>query len=152
MHAVADDFQHQRIIQQPGADHADFAMVERSHGVAEMGEMPEAGGFRLEDPRGGGRGVGGGSDDADFRGLADQLVRTIHFGGQRDDPDWGDVMEPLKFAEIRRSDEFRVLGSGVFPVDERPLDMQAGGAADSPARPCRRRSSRRFPSAFLPVG
>ena len=130
MDRVANQFDHEAVVQQTGADDADFPVVQRRHGVAKMGEVGEAGGLRRKHLRGGGRGVGGGTGDAELLGPADDFERPRHVRREGNDQRFGNRVNGLQLAEVGRSDELRVLRAGVFLIDERTFHMQAGGLAE----------------------
>lgn len=130
MDGVADEFEEEVVIEEACSDDADFAVVERGHGVAEVGEVAEAGEFGLLDLCGGGGGVCGGAGDAVGGGLFDEGEGTGHVGCEGEDEGGEDLMEAVEFFEVRRADVFGVLCAGVFGVDEGSFDVEAGGAAE----------------------
>ena len=120
---VADHFDVGLVVVEACADHADFAVVELRHLVAEMRQAGEA--FRLAGLvlLHGGRGVAAGRDDAGLHKLRGERDGAFRLDGVGDDGDFGDGIETFDFFEIRLAEIGGILGADAVRIDVGAFQM-----------------------------
>ena len=122
---VADHLDVGLVVIEARADHADFAVVELRHLVAEMRQAAEA--LRLAGLvlLHGGRRVAAGRDDAGLHKLRGERDGAFRLDGVGDDGDFGDGVKAFDFIEIGLAEIGGVLGADAVRIDVGAFQMGA---------------------------
>ena len=121
MEGVADELG-VNVAVQGRAHHAGLALVQSGHGVKQMGDPGSAQADGIHGLVKGGAGVADGYGNIAFRFQAADAVQPAgHFRGQGDHPH--NVLIGQHFVWVRGQDEFFILGSLLFRVDEGPFQV-----------------------------